>query len=83
MMCIVFTLTASLAFWEDFTCLDVSQCILNKAILQVAVKYLESDISGCLSQFLSLGSKVYMSSVIFFYLFLYLCTFTNACISVS
>ncbi|XP_075664305.1 uncharacterized protein LOC142633929 isoform X1 [Castanea sativa] len=57
MMCIVFTLTASLAFWEEFTCLDVSQCTLNKAILQVAVKYIETDISGCLLQFLSLGSK--------------------------
>nr|XP_023881230.1 uncharacterized protein LOC111993632 [Quercus suber] len=49
--------SSSLAFWEDFTCLDVSQCTLNKAIVQVAVKYIETDISGCLLQFLSLGSK--------------------------
>ncbi|KAA8548482.1 hypothetical protein F0562_000251 [Nyssa sinensis] len=44
-------------FWEDFTCLDVSQCMLNKTILHVAVKYLESDISGCLGQILALGTK--------------------------
>ncbi|XP_059447116.1 uncharacterized protein LOC132178652 isoform X2 [Corylus avellana] len=42
---------------HNFTCLDVSQCVLNKAILQCAVKYLEVDISGCLSQFLALGTK--------------------------
>ncbi|KAH6786814.1 hypothetical protein C2S52_006366, partial [Perilla frutescens var. hirtella] len=44
-------------YWEDFTCLDISQCTLNKTILQVAAKYLETDISGCLVQFLGLGSK--------------------------
>ncbi|XP_057783593.1 uncharacterized protein LOC131001267 [Salvia miltiorrhiza] len=44
-------------YWEDFTCLDISQCTLNKTILQVAAKYLETDISGCLVQFLVLGSK--------------------------
>ncbi|GJZ26187.1 RNA polymerase II assembly factor like protein [Tanacetum coccineum] len=44
-------------FWEDFTCLDVSQCMLNKTILQVASNYLESDISKCLSQLLALGTK--------------------------
>ncbi|GKB87671.1 RNA polymerase II assembly factor like protein, partial [Tanacetum coccineum] len=44
-------------FWEDFTCLDVSQCMLNKTILQVASTYLESDISKCLSQLLALGTK--------------------------
>ncbi|KAL6571333.1 hypothetical protein OROHE_002976 [Orobanche hederae] len=43
--------------WEDFTCLDISQCMLNKAILQVAAKYLESEKSGCLVQFLVLGTK--------------------------
>ncbi|KAL6535157.1 hypothetical protein OROMI_026531 [Orobanche minor] len=31
--------------------------MLNKAILQVAAKYLESEISGCLVQFLVLGTK--------------------------
>ncbi|XP_047323561.1 uncharacterized protein LOC124927228 isoform X2 [Impatiens glandulifera] len=44
-------------FWEDFTCLDVSQCMLNKAILNVAMKNIESNISGCLGHFFSLGSK--------------------------
>ncbi|CAI9771194.1 unnamed protein product [Fraxinus pennsylvanica] len=44
-------------FWEDFTCLDVSQCTLNKTILHVAAKYLDSDISECLGQFLGLGMK--------------------------
>ncbi|XP_073284102.1 uncharacterized protein [Primulina huaijiensis] len=44
-------------FWEDFTCLDVSQCTLNKTVLHVAAKCLELDISGCLVQFLVLGIK--------------------------
>ncbi|XP_023731806.1 uncharacterized protein LOC111879570 [Lactuca sativa] len=44
-------------FWEDFTCLDVSQCMLNKTILKVATTYLESDTSKCLSQLLALGTK--------------------------
>ncbi|XP_042064971.1 uncharacterized protein LOC121808507 [Salvia splendens] len=44
-------------YWEDYTCLDISQCTLNKTILQVAAKYFETDISGCLIQFLALGSK--------------------------
>ncbi|KAK9078954.1 hypothetical protein SSX86_000623 [Deinandra increscens subsp. villosa] len=43
--------------WEDFTCLDVSQCMLNKTILQVATTYLESDVSICLTQLLALGTK--------------------------
>ncbi|CAH9091674.1 unnamed protein product [Cuscuta epithymum] len=43
--------------WEDFTCLDTSQCTLNKAILNVAAKYVDSDISGSLRQFLGLGAK--------------------------
>ncbi|KAL3634412.1 hypothetical protein CASFOL_021466 [Castilleja foliolosa] len=52
------TLVECLAiFWEDFTCLDISQCMLNKTILQVAAKFIESDISGCLVQFLALGTK--------------------------
>ncbi|TYI09357.1 hypothetical protein ES332_A09G067100v1 [Gossypium tomentosum] len=46
-----------ITFWEDYTCLDVSQCLLNKTVLHVATKYLDSDISGCLLQFLLLGSK--------------------------
>ncbi|KAK9931372.1 hypothetical protein M0R45_018648 [Rubus argutus] len=32
-------------------------CILNSAILQVAAKHLESDISNCLAHFLALGTK--------------------------
>ncbi|KAI3688417.1 hypothetical protein L1987_82130 [Smallanthus sonchifolius] len=43
--------------WEDFTCLDASQCMLNKTILQVASTYLQSDISICLNQLLPLGTK--------------------------
>lgn len=53
-----FALTRSLAFWEDFTCLDISQCMLNKTILSVAAKYVDSDVSECLVQFLALGTKV-------------------------
>nr|XP_011470922.1 PREDICTED: uncharacterized protein LOC101299147 isoform X2 [Fragaria vesca subsp. vesca] len=44
-------------FWEDYTCLDLSQCMLNSAIIQVASKHLESDISNCLAHFLVLGTK--------------------------
>lgn len=43
--------------WEDFTCLDLSQCMLNKAILHVAAKYVETDISLSLGQFLSLCTQ--------------------------
>ncbi|KAL3828344.1 hypothetical protein ACJIZ3_017146 [Penstemon smallii] len=46
-----------ITLWEEFTCLDISQCTLHRTILQVATKYLESDISGCLVQFLVLGIK--------------------------
>lgn len=51
-------LTTSWTFWEDFTCLDISQCLLNKSILSVAAKYVDSGLSGCLVQFLVLGTKV-------------------------
>ncbi|KAL7081323.1 hypothetical protein ACP275_14G032800 [Erythranthe tilingii] len=44
-------------FWENFTCLDISQCTLNKTILDVAAKHLDLDISGCLVQFLVLGTQ--------------------------
>ncbi|XP_059632216.1 uncharacterized protein LOC132274883 [Cornus florida] len=54
---ILFILTKDQIFWEDFTCLDISQCMLNKTIVHVAAKYLESDISGCLGLFLALGTK--------------------------
>ncbi|KAK8508459.1 hypothetical protein V6N13_093306 [Hibiscus sabdariffa] len=54
---IVLSLTREWTFWEDYTCLDMSQCLLNKTVLHVAEKYLDSDISGCLLQFLSLVSK--------------------------
>uniref|UniRef100_M4DFR5 Uncharacterized protein n=1 Tax=Brassica campestris TaxID=3711 RepID=M4DFR5_BRACM len=47
--------------WEDFTCLDVSQCLLNKAILPalpVASKYLALDRPDCCHYFLAFGIKV-------------------------
>ncbi|CAA7054052.1 unnamed protein product [Microthlaspi erraticum] len=44
--------------WEDFTCLDVSQCLLNKAILPVASKYLALDRPDCSHYFLAFGIKV-------------------------
>ncbi|EFH68493.1 predicted protein [Arabidopsis lyrata subsp. lyrata] len=44
--------------WEDFTCLDVSQCLLNKAILPVTSKYLALDRPDCSHYFLSFGIKV-------------------------
>ncbi|CAG7900257.1 unnamed protein product [Brassica rapa] len=44
--------------WEDTTCLDVSQCLLNKAILHVASKYLALDRSDCSQYFLAFGIKV-------------------------
>ncbi|XP_026401038.1 uncharacterized protein LOC113296893 isoform X1 [Papaver somniferum] len=43
--------------WEDSTCLDMPQCILNRSILHVAAKYVEVDVSGCLEQFVSFGIK--------------------------
>lgn len=55
------TLTTSLTFWEDYTCLDATQCMLNKAILDVAAKHVESNISNYQSQFLTLGTKVLFS----------------------
>ncbi|KAF8111654.1 hypothetical protein N665_0073s0014 [Sinapis alba] len=44
--------------WEDFTCLDISQCLLNKAILPVASKYLALDRPDCSYYFLAFGIKV-------------------------
>ncbi|XP_022974865.1 uncharacterized protein LOC111473635 isoform X1 [Cucurbita maxima] len=44
-------------FWEDFTCLDVTQCLLNRTILLVAVKRIEKDKADCLGQFLTLEVK--------------------------
>ncbi|XP_022722239.1 uncharacterized protein LOC111279560 [Durio zibethinus] len=37
--------------------IKISECMLNKAVLNVAAKHLDSDISGCLLQFLLLGTK--------------------------
>ncbi|KAK8467704.1 hypothetical protein PHAVU_007G134600 [Phaseolus vulgaris] len=51
------TLTASLTFWENFTCLDVTQCVLNRSIIQVALRHIEFNLSGCLPQMLTLGVK--------------------------
>ncbi|CAN8295604.1 unnamed protein product [Cochlearia groenlandica] len=44
--------------WEDSTCLDVSQCLLNKAILPVASKYLALDRPDCSRYFLAFATKV-------------------------
>ncbi|KAL9305013.1 hypothetical protein AtEden1_Chr1g0004181 [Arabidopsis thaliana] len=44
--------------WEDFTCLDVSLCLLNKAILPVASKYLALDRPDCSHYFLAFAIKV-------------------------
>ncbi|ONK70914.1 uncharacterized protein A4U43_C04F2820 [Asparagus officinalis] len=44
-------------FWKESTCLSLSNCMLNKAVLCAAAKYLESDISNYISQFLILGTK--------------------------
>ncbi|KAL0724009.1 hypothetical protein Bca4012_038608 [Brassica carinata] len=44
--------------WEDFTCLDISQCLLNNAILPVASKYLALDRPDCSHFFLAFGIKV-------------------------
>ncbi|KAI4338178.1 hypothetical protein L6164_016522 [Bauhinia variegata] len=46
-----------ITFWEDFTCLDTSQCMLNRSILLVASKYVQFDLSRCLPQILTLGIK--------------------------
>lgn len=47
-----------ITFWEDFTCLDVTQCMLNRSILQVALKYVEFDLhSGNMLKILNLGIK--------------------------
>ncbi|XP_019461972.1 PREDICTED: uncharacterized protein LOC109361106 [Lupinus angustifolius] len=46
-----------ITFWEDFTCLDVTQCMLNQSILQVALKYVNVNLSRCLLQSLTLGVK--------------------------
>ncbi|XP_068491156.1 uncharacterized protein [Phaseolus vulgaris] len=44
-------------FWENFTCLDVTQCVLNRSIIQVALRHIEFNLSGCLPQMLTLGVK--------------------------
>ncbi|GAB2211055.1 hypothetical protein Droror1_Dr00016346 [Drosera rotundifolia] len=46
-----------LTLWEDFTCLDISQCMLNKTLLHVSTKFLRVDMSGFLGHFASLGAK--------------------------
>ncbi|CAN6677557.1 unnamed protein product [Malus baccata var. baccata] len=61
--CLTVSNSMLLTFWEDCTCLDVNQCMLNKAILHVAVKYVESDISNALAQVLALRIKDYLSVI--------------------
>lgn len=59
LVCIVAsTLTASLTYWENYTCLDVTQCMLNRSILQVALKSIDLHLPSCLLQTLTLGVKV-------------------------
>ncbi|KAK7391585.1 hypothetical protein VNO78_20002 [Psophocarpus tetragonolobus] len=41
----------------DFTCLDVTQCMLNRSIMQVALSYIDFNPSNCLPQILTLGVK--------------------------
>ncbi|KAK7278555.1 hypothetical protein RJT34_23586 [Clitoria ternatea] len=41
----------------NFTCLDVTQCMLNRSILQVASSYIDFELSKCLSQILTLGTR--------------------------
>ncbi|XP_020529266.1 uncharacterized protein LOC18444030 isoform X1 [Amborella trichopoda] len=44
--------------WEESTCTGTSHCKLNKAILQVAAKYLKlENMPDCLCQFLILATK--------------------------
>ncbi|KAH9612164.1 hypothetical protein KSS87_009817, partial [Heliosperma pusillum] len=43
--------------WEGFTCLDLSQCMLNKAILDVAGKYIEGCNYSCQKKILILGAQ--------------------------
>ncbi|WJX13796.1 hypothetical protein P8452_04147 [Trifolium repens] len=58
LLCIVAsTLTASLNYWENYTCLDATQCMLNRSILQVALKNIDFILPSCLLQTLTLGVK--------------------------
>ncbi|KAI6694065.1 hypothetical protein NL676_021775 [Syzygium grande] len=41
----------------DYTCLDVTQCILHKAIVQVTTKFLKPTLCGGLTPFLTLGAQ--------------------------
>ncbi|KAG0452895.1 hypothetical protein HPP92_025559 [Vanilla planifolia] len=41
----------------DSACAGVSNCLLYKTVLHVAIKYFESDTLNCLSQFAILGTK--------------------------
>ncbi|KAM0949424.1 hypothetical protein DsansV1_C05g0052291 [Dioscorea sansibarensis] len=54
---IVFLVQHLMTVWVESACLDISQCILNKTILNVASKYVESVESNCFTQFLILGTK--------------------------
>ncbi|XP_056158688.1 uncharacterized protein LOC130134889 [Syzygium oleosum] len=54
---IAFAVESLVTFWEDYTCLDVTQCILHKAIVQVATKFLKPTLCGGLTPFLTLGAQ--------------------------
>ncbi|XP_050885665.1 uncharacterized protein LOC127091151 [Lathyrus oleraceus] len=44
-------------YWENYTCLDVTQCMLNRSILHVALKSIDLHLPSCLLQTLTLGVK--------------------------
>ncbi|XP_078439883.1 holliday junction resolvase [Wolffia australiana] len=54
------TLTRFWEVWEDSVCLDVSQCMLNRKILNVALKQLGMNASACLNQCVDIGTKASM-----------------------
>ncbi|KAK7356496.1 hypothetical protein VNO80_15769 [Phaseolus coccineus] len=41
----------------NFTCLDVTQCMLNRSIIQVALRHIDFNLSSCLPQMLTLGVR--------------------------
>ena len=69
---LVSALTASLTFWENFTCLDVTQCMLNRSIIHVALSYMDFNPSSCLPQFLTLGVRVSLLVSCFYFLFIHI-----------
>ncbi|KAH7690893.1 Deoxyguanosinetriphosphate triphosphohydrolase C-terminal protein [Dioscorea alata] len=54
---VVFLVQHLIVLWVEPACLDISQCILNKKILNVVAQCVESVESNCFTQFLILGTK--------------------------